>query len=127
MDAAWAKVITDWAQFAAAGATGGALALWAYLARRDTNRGGQISALRADMDTGLTGISTRLTRIETRAEAGPTAAICSVQAQRMAALEQAVAAGVNMEDLKRIHARMDHQGEVVARVDGALSRIEPTL
>lgn len=127
MDAAWAKVFTDWAQFILAGAVGGLLALAGYFARRDKVYGDRISALRGDLDRGMTEFRDCLERLETLRSEGPDQRQCGVQVARIAALEQRVSMGPTQADIARAHARMDGHLEALAEIRGGVKRIEHTV
>ncbi len=127
MDAAWAKVLTDWAQFLVAGAVGGLLALAGYFARRDKAYGDRISALRGDIDRGMAECRDCLERLEALRAQGPDQRQCAVQTARIVALEQRVALGPSQADIARAHQRMDGHLEALAEIRGGIKRIEHTV
>jgi hypothetical protein len=127
MDAAWAKVLTDWAQFLLAGAVGGVLAMAGYFVRRDKVYGGRISALRSDFDQGMAEFRECLERLEALRAMAPDQRQCVEQVSRIVALEHRVALGPTQADIARAHARMDGHLESLAEIRGGVKRIEHTV
>jgi len=122
--AEWVKIASDWLQFGVAGAAGGAIAIWASLGRRDSSLASTLAALRADLDTRLSNVMERLTRIEA---GGVPAGQCASHIARIVALETAGRTGVTHDDIARAHHRMDVFEGQVGRMTGLLEGISHSM
>lgn len=125
MDAAWAKVLTDWLQYAFTGAAGAVLALWATLGRRDTALSRALNDLRDRTENSLVRHGERLGTLEaTATHIQPDR--CTGHMSRVVALEQRVEMLPNHGDMGRIHQRIDTLADSLGTIQGSLSRIERT-
>ncbi len=132
LDASWAKVLTDWAQYFATGALGGALTLWATLRRREQRLSASLQAVQSD----LARHAERLTIAEFKADTLP--AHCQAHQARLSGMEDAINRGPHHRDLAklredsqaglvRVHERVDKMEKALGRIEGTLSGVERTV
>ena len=132
MDAAWAKIATDWLQYLITGAVGGGIALWATLGRRDRQLGETVRGVQAQVQH----VTERLSQAEGRAEAVPDR--CHAHLVRLAGFEEALKRAPHHADLAkigdesraglvRVHERVDRMEKALGRIEGTLSGVERTV
>jgi hypothetical protein len=127
MDAAWAKVLTDWAQFGLAGLIGALTALWGTLGKRDRAMAARVDAVRRDLDSSMAEVRSGIERLETLYLTRPDPKTCAEQMARIARMESALVVAPSHSDIAHAHQRMDGQGEALAEIRGGIKRIERTV
>lgn len=113
MDAGWAKVATDWAQFLLTGAAGGISAVWVLLGRRHR----AIAQELRDQASAHADLKAQLAQMELAHSNSP---LCRDHIQRTIAIETAIRLGVTKDDITRAHVRMDGFEGRVSKIDGLL-------
>lgn len=117
------RLYWDIAQFALTGAIG----VYVYFSRNGQARRDALEAMENSIEKRLDTVTDRLGMMESKLAYTPDPATCGAAHARLVTLETQVTAGVNAEDLKRVHMRVDAVAEAVADVRGTLRRIERTM
>lgn len=105
------------------------IGVYLYSDRRHRVTDASIAGLRADVDARFDGLSDRLVRLEERQRAAPTASAlhCSGHAERLATVERAMEAAPSVDDLARIHRRIDVIADDVSGLAGEFKQANKTL
>jgi hypothetical protein len=123
LDAGWAKVLTDWLQFAIAGGIGGVASVWAVLSNREARRANE----QESMGGRLAVHADRLTRLEHVAKDHLTHEHVEPLHHRLSRLEAARETAPSHEDLNRLHGRIDSVTSGLSEVRGELKGIAGLL
>lgn len=122
-DSGWAKVVTDWAQFAIAGGIGGVASVWAVLSNREARRAREQEGIASRVALH----AERLTKLEHNSKDHLTHDHIDPLHHRLTRLEAARETAPSHDDLARLHQRIDGVTSGLSEVRGELKGIAGLL
>lgn len=126
IDPSWAKVWTDWAQWALGVLGAAAILVWTMMRRRHEEVARDVRSIDALLHERQAAMGQRIGTVE-QAIARCDAAGCAMMPPRMSRLEEAIERMPSHDDLARAHSRIDQVANSMSRVEGHVTGISATV